>query len=192
MLERRGLGVGVARLLTGVGVLKDVQSLADRRHHSVLDPVVDHLHEVARTGGAAVEVALLGRGRVTGEPGSPLGRIDAGGERSEDRLEPLVGLLRTTDHQAVATLEAEHSPAGATVEVVDPGLAQPGGDLDVIAVIGVAAVDDHIAGVEPLGDRLDRLPGYLPGRDHYPDCPGRGEHRGHCGQVGGRFGPLAP
>ena len=56
----------------------------------VLDPVVDHLDEVARAARAAVQVALLG-----GPPGSPRGpgvrgaASTPGRERGEDRVEVL-------------------------------------------------------------------------------------------------------
>ena len=63
MVERRRLGVGLALDLAGVGVLEDVEALGVGGHHPVLDPVVDHLHEVAGAVGAAVQVAVLGRRR---------------------------------------------------------------------------------------------------------------------------------
>ena len=51
-----------------------VQALGVRRHHPVLDPVVDHLHEVAGAGRPAVEVALLRGRRVAGPPGGARAR----------------------------------------------------------------------------------------------------------------------
>ena len=64
LLERRGLGVGLALDLAGVGVLEDVEPLGVGGHDPVLDPVVDHLHEVAGAVRAAVQVAVLGRARA--------------------------------------------------------------------------------------------------------------------------------
>ena len=47
------------RVLPAFGVLEDVEALGVGGHHPVLDAVVDHLHEVAGAGRAAVQVALL-------------------------------------------------------------------------------------------------------------------------------------
>ena len=63
LVERRRLGVGLALDLAGVGVLEDVEALGVGGHDPVLDPVVDHLHEVAGAVRAAVQVAVLGRAR---------------------------------------------------------------------------------------------------------------------------------
>ena len=59
MLKRRGLGILIALLLAGIGVLQDVQSFGVSTHDRVLDAVVDHLHEVASTIGATVQPTLL-------------------------------------------------------------------------------------------------------------------------------------
>ena len=59
------------------------------------------------------------------------------------------------DHQAVAALEAEDAAAGADVDVVDALLAQLRGPADVVAVVGVAAVDDDVALVQQRGDLVD-------------------------------------
>ena len=89
-------------------------------HQRVLDAVVHHLHEVAGAGGTAVEVShLLGRG-ITGTPGRALaGRVEAGRERAEDRIEALDRRVGPADHEAVAAFEAEHAAARAAVDVVD-------------------------------------------------------------------------
>ena len=44
-----------------VSVTHNVEAFGVRLHQAVLDAVVDHLHEVTGAGGAAVEIALLGR-----------------------------------------------------------------------------------------------------------------------------------
>ena len=87
VVERRRLGVGLALDLAGVGVLEDVQALGVGGHHPVLDPVVDHLHEVAGAVGAAVEVALLGGRGVAGAARRALGlaRAPAPGWRRSGR-----------------------------------------------------------------------------------------------------------
>ena len=75
-----------------------------------------------------------------------------GRQRGEDRVEPLDRAVGAADHQAVAALEAEDAAAGAAVDEVDPLLAQLRGAADVVAVVGVAAVDDRVAGLEHGGD----------------------------------------
>src|SRR5262249_6763476 len=87
MAQRRGLGVDLALLLPGVGLEEDVEPLGVRRHEAVLDPVVDHLHEMPRAGGATVKVALLCRA-LPGATGCWHGGILAGRERREDGIEP--------------------------------------------------------------------------------------------------------
>jgi hypothetical protein len=59
------------------------------------------------------------------------------------------------------------------------------GPADVVAVVGVAAVDDHVAGVHQPGQLVHDLAGD-PGRDHHPGRPGRLQP-GH--QVGQGAGP---
>ena len=114
-----------------------------------------------------------------------------GRQRGEDRVEPLDGAVGAADHQAVAALEAEDAAAGAAVDVVDPLLADLGGAADVVAVVGVAAVDDRVAGLEHGGHVLDRLLGDLAGRDHHPDRARRAQLRGQLLQRGGALGALA-
>ena len=102
--QRRRLGVRLLRVQADVRVLEDVEALGVRLHQAVLDAVVDHLHEVAGAGRAAVQPALL-LGRASPlRPGRSDGGVDAGRERLEHRLEPLDGLVVAADHQAVAAL----------------------------------------------------------------------------------------
>ena len=49
-----------------LGVPHDLEPLRVRLHQAVLDPVVDHLREVARAGWADVRVAVLGSERAEG------------------------------------------------------------------------------------------------------------------------------
>ena len=67
--QRRGFGV---RLLLGVPhvrVLEDVQPFGVRLHDPVLDPVVDHLHEVAGSARPAVQPAFSGCATSPSRPG---------------------------------------------------------------------------------------------------------------------------
>ena len=106
--------------------------------------------------GAAVEVALLGRARGTGAPGRALRRVDAGRERGEDRVEVRDDVVLAADHEAEAALEAEHAAARADVDVVDALRAKRVGAVDVVAVVGVAAVDDDVALGEQRRELVER------------------------------------
>ena len=84
---------------------------------------MDHLHEVTGAVRAAVVVALFG-GRGLPRPALRSGRcINAGRDRSEDRIEPLDGLLLASDHQAEAPFKAKHAAARTDVHVMDSLLA---------------------------------------------------------------------
>ena len=86
----------------GAGVVEEVEALGVGGHDPVLDPVVDHLHEVAGARRAAVEIALLGRRRLALAPGVRGAALDTGRERAEERIEVRDGVVRAADHQAVA------------------------------------------------------------------------------------------
>ena len=60
-----------------------------------------------------------------------------------------------------------------------------------LLVVGVAAVDDHVAGLEQAGQGGDGRVGGLPGRHHHPGHPGRGELGGQLLEGGGRLGADA-
>src|SRR3954447_16448322 len=119
MVEWGRLGVLVARAQARVGSVKDVEALRERGHHPVLDPVVNHLHEVPCADGPAVEVAALLCGRLAAASGCSGRRLDTGCERGEDRLQRREGLFPAADHQAEPAVEAEDAAARAAVEVVD-------------------------------------------------------------------------
>ena len=59
--------------LADPGVLEDVEPLGVGGHQAVLDAVVDHLDEVPRAAGPAVQVALLGRPAELLAAGGPRG-----------------------------------------------------------------------------------------------------------------------
>ncbi len=117
----------------------------------------------------AVQVAVLGRRRLTGAPGGPRRRADARRQRREDRAEPVDDLLLTADHEAEAALEPPDAATRAAVDVVDPALRELGRVPEIVVVVGVAAVDDHVPGLEHLGEGANRLLRDLAGRDHDPD-----------------------
>ena len=145
-------------------------------HQPVLDAVVDHLHEVARACRAAVQIAVLGRRGLAGGAVRAGRGLDARRDRAEDRVEPLDRLPLAADHQAEASLEPEHAAARADVHVMDALLLEPLRALDVVAVVGVATVDDDVVGFHQRGQVFDHLPGDRR-RHHHPRGPRLREFR---------------
>jgi hypothetical protein len=58
------------------------------------------------------------------------------------------GVFFAADHHAVAALESPDAAAGAYVHVVDALGGEFLGAADVVYVIGIAAVDEDVAGLE--------------------------------------------
>ena len=106
-------------------------------HQAVFDAVVDHLHVVAGAVVADAQIAVLRR------------------QRQEDRLEPLADLGFAADHQAVAFLQPPDAAAGAGVDVVDALGRQRLRAPHVVVKVGVAAVDDGVAGRQQAAERGD-------------------------------------
>ena len=112
-----------------------------------------------------------------------------GGERLEDRLGDLVGVIAPAHHQAVPVLEAPDASARPRVEEVDPPLRQLVGPAHRVAEVGVAAVDDDVASGELGGERDDELLGDLPRRHHGPDDARWLERGDHLVESRRRSGP---
>ena len=129
----------------------DLEALGVRLHQAVLDPVVDHLHVVPGARTADVEVAALR------------------GERREHRHQRIDGRVVAADHQAVADLEPPDPARRPGVDVVDALVLERGVAADVVVEVGVAAVDDRVAGLEVLEQLLDLRLGRVARRDHDPD-----------------------
>src|SRR5690606_6517622 len=73
--------------------------------------------------------------------------------------------------------------ARAHVDVVHAGGLEGGGPVDVVAVVGVAAVDDDVAGGHQPGELGHRLPGVGRGH-HHPGGAGHVELRHEVLQRG--------
>jgi hypothetical protein len=158
-------------------VAEQVEALGVGGHEAVLDAVVDHLHEVARSASAAMEIAeLLGAG-ATGSSRRARSRLQPWCERCEGRLEAAERALVPADHQAEAALETEHPAARAAVEVVDPLRLELSRTPDVVGVVRVPAVDDRVPRLEPARELPHGSLGDLAGREHQPDRSGRLERR---------------
>jgi hypothetical protein len=113
-----------------LGGVQQLEALAERLHHPVLDAVVDHLDEVAGAGRADVGVAVLGR------------------EALDERLDDRVALRVAADHHAVTLLQPPDAARDAGVHVVDALLHRLGGAALRVVEVRVAAVDDGVAVLE--------------------------------------------
>src|SRR5262249_38386211 len=93
-----------------------------------------------------------------------------GRQRLENRVEPPDRLVGAADHHAVAALQAPDTAARPYVHVMDLLRREFPGAADVVHVVGVAAVDEDVAGLE-MGQEVGA--GYVHDgrRDHQPDGP---------------------
>ena len=102
-----------------------------------------------------------------------------GGEGFEDGLEAFDGGVVAADHEAVALLEAPDTAGGADVDE----LIALGGGCGVAAlrvfVVGVATVDEGVAGLHEGFEGGDGLVDGIAGRDHDPDGARRAEVADH-------------
>ena len=137
-------------------------------HDAVFDAVVDHLDEVAGAVGTAVQVALFGGAAEFLAARRARNVADAGSEGGEDGIEMLDDVFFAADHHAVAAFESPDTAAGADVDVVDFFGRQFLGAADVVDVIGIAAVDQDVAGFEKRQQVSDGLVDHR-GRNHQPD-----------------------
>ena len=148
VLPGAGHGLEVDGVLGGV---EDLEALRVGLHEPVLDAVVDHLRVVAGAGRAAVDVAALGR------------------QRPEDGLQRRHRLGVAADHRAVAVLEAPDAAGDARVHEVDAALREQRVAALRVLEVGVAAIDDGVAGREERRELLHRRLGRVAGRHHEPD-----------------------
>src|SRR5437870_1503543 len=136
-------------------------------HHAVLDTVVNHLDVVARAVAAHVGPAVRGR------------------EGLEDRRELVHDLLLAAYHEAVTDLEPPDAAARAGVHVMEALFLELGGAPHVVVEVGVAAVNDDIAGGQQGSHFVDGLFGRGAGGDHDPDGAGRFQLGDHVLERGG-------
>src|SRR5262245_22886297 len=146
--QRRRLGVDRMVALADIGRAQDAQALGVGCHGAVLDPVVDHLDEVAASVRSAVEIASLGGAADGLSPGRAGDVAGAGSQLSEYRIEVLHHRRLAADHQAIASLASPDSAAGPDVDVVDALRTELLRPADVVDVVGIAAVDEDVSGRE--------------------------------------------
>src|SRR5687767_8641621 len=92
-------------------------------------------------------------------------------ERVEYRLHVIEVGLVASHHQAVAVVETPDSTAYTGVDESDLFVRKLLASSYRVVVIGIAAVDDEIAGREEGRKLGDRVFGRASGRNHQPDNP---------------------
>ena len=118
--------------------------------------------------GAAVQVAVFGGAAYLLPAGRARRLLDTRRQGGEDGVEaPDDGFL-AADHQAVASLRAPDPAAGPDVHIMNALRFQFGGAADVIVVVGVAAIDDHVVAFEQRDEGLQRRIDHRR-RHHHPD-----------------------
>src|SRR5262249_52354976 len=145
--QRRSFRIRLTRLRTGIGVLENVESLSVGGHDAVFNAVVDHLHEMPGPDGSAMQIAHAGRA-VGGSRTAAAGwrrPLPTWRECCKNRLDRGDNLLPPPNHQAESVLKSEHTAAGTNIDIVDTVRPQLFGSTDIVVIVRIAAIDDHIA-----------------------------------------------
>ena len=141
------------------------------------------------TAWAAVQIAFFGgAARATASGCS----CDIAGPRTqclEDGIQVQHHLLRAADHQAVAALQSPDATTGAHVDIVDVPGRKVARATNVVDVMGIAPVDDNVAGLKVRNQFGQRL-FHGCGRNHQPDGAGPRQFVQQVSQGGGSNGLL--
>ena len=148
MPEGRCFRIGLALEIADIGMFEDVETLGIGGHQPVFDAVMHHFDEMPCARRAAMQVTLLGRAFAVFPPGHGGYGPHAGCQGLEYGIQPPHWLPIPADHEAVATIQTSHPAAGADIQIMHASLLQFAGPANIVDVIGVAAVDEDIAGLE--------------------------------------------
>src|ERR1700730_1388543 len=151
-----------------IGVLQNVKTFGIGLHQAIFDAVMDHLDEMPGAYGACMNIALLDAGVASLAPGGARDIACAGLHRSEDGIEPVDHRLVAADHHAIAAVDPLDAARGADVDVMDAVLLERLAAAYVVLPERIAAVDDDVAALHQLRQRLDRRLGDLACRQDYP------------------------
>src|SRR6266446_8995002 len=135
-------------LRANIGVAQNVHPFRISGHDAILDPIVDHLDEVAGAVAAAAQVTELGGAADLLASGRARDVACAGRERLKDRIEALHGSFRPADHHAITALQAPDAATGSDIHIIDAFGCERVGAQDVVDVVGVTAVDEDVASFE--------------------------------------------
>src|SRR5258705_9104292 len=95
-----------------------------------------------------MQVALFGGASNLFAAGRARCVAATGGERLEDGVEMADGIVFAADHLAIAALESPNAAARADIHIVNAFRREFLGAANVVDVVGVAAVDDDVAGLK--------------------------------------------
>src|ERR1022692_1930591 len=101
-------------------------------------------------------------------------------QRLKNRIEPLHCLVGSANHHAIAAIEAPYSAAGSDVYVVNAFAFKLTRPAYIILEIGIAAVNDDVAGLHVLRELLHGLFG---GATRWHHNPPRARRRELCDQI---------
>jgi hypothetical protein len=160
-------------------LLHEVVGLANHLHVGVFDGVVHHLHKMART----ARPHPLATGLTV---------FGLGGNGLQQGLDQRPGLWRSAGHEGRA-------PQSALFTTTDPRAHKQNArctqGLDAPLRIGVqrvAAVHDHVAGLQQGAQFVEHRVNRLAGRHHDQQAARALELRHQVLQAGGRLGGLCP
>src|SRR5271155_2002675 len=128
---------------------------------------------MARTRWPAMNVTLFGTAAKFFPARSARDFALSRGQRLENGIEPLHRLVGPANHHAITTLKAPPPATGSHIHVVNAGALELFRAAHVIFEIRVAAVDDDVAGLHILSERLNRLLRGAARWNHDPYCTRR-------------------
>src|SRR6478672_8404344 len=117
--QRRRLCIYFAITLACVSAFQNTKTFRIRGHDSILDPVMDHLHEMAGAVRPAMQIALFGRPAKFVAAWRARHFATARCERGENRVETLNYLCVATDHHAITTFQAPDAATGSDIDIVN-------------------------------------------------------------------------
>src|SRR5262249_38901732 len=146
------------------------QPLGVGGHDAVLDAVVYHFDEVAGAIWPAMQITLLGAATNFFTPRRAWDVTHAWGQTGKDGIEVLDHRLFAANHHAVASLQTPDATTRSHVYVVDALRREFPGAPDIVNVIGIASIDQHVLCLEMGQEIRDRVVHDRRG-NHQPDHP---------------------
>ena len=115
----RRLGIYFAFTLACVSAFQNTDTFRIGGHDSILDPVMDHLHEMAGAVRPAMQVTLFGSAAKLVAAGSARHLPRPRREGGENRIETPNYLCVAANHHAITTVQAPNAAAGSDIDIVN-------------------------------------------------------------------------
>src|ERR1043166_26946 len=119
LAQRCRLGLDFAFPRARVSRFQNADAFGICGHDSVLDPVMDHLHEMAGAVRPAMQVTLFGSAAKLVAAGSARHLPRPRREGGKNRIEPLNYLCVAANHHAITTVQAPNAAAGSDIDIVN-------------------------------------------------------------------------